>query len=73
MGESEFVKELRRLINCQSMENGCNTPDFILAEYLDRCLMAFDLAVNAREAWYGRQPQSVESPVSAKPDAQENT
>jgi len=61
MGESEFVKELRALINRQSMENGCNTPDFILAEYLDRCLMAFDLAVNAREKWYGRGPKPVDS------------
>jgi hypothetical protein len=57
MGESEFRKELQKLINCQSMENGCNTPDFILAEYLDRCLAAFDLAVNAREEYFGRVPQ----------------
>jgi hypothetical protein len=57
MGESEFQKELRALINRQSMENGCNTPDFILAEYLNRCLFAFDLAVNAREEYFGRTPQ----------------
>lgn len=57
MGESEFQKELRALINRQSMENGCNTPDFILAEYMNRCLAAFDLAVNAREEYFGRTPQ----------------
>lgn len=65
MGESEFVKELRALLNRQSMENGCNTPDFILAEYLDRCLMAFGLAVNARETWYGREPKPPGSTVGA--------
>jgi hypothetical protein len=40
-----------------SAENGSNTPDFILAQYLTSCLAAFDEAVNAREKWYGREPQ----------------
>jgi hypothetical protein len=66
MGDSEFVKELRALINRNSMENGCNTPDFILASYLDRCLMAFDLAVNEREQWYGRPPQILAAPDRAE-------
>ena len=34
------------------MENGSNTPDFILAKYLVMCLNAFDTAVNHRNAWY---------------------
>jgi hypothetical protein len=63
MGDSEFRKDLQALMNRHSMENGCNTPDFILAEYLDRCLAAFDLAVNARETWYGRPPTIVASPL----------
>lgn len=36
------------------MENGSDTPDFILAEYLKHCLIAFNLMVQAREKWYGR-------------------
>jgi len=48
----DFRDELEHLLNAQSMENGSNTPDFILAKYLEQCLAAFDLAVNARENWY---------------------
>lgn len=50
-----FRKELETIINRHSMENGANTPDFILADYLCGCLMAFDTAVNARERWYSRE------------------
>lgn len=52
---SEFKRELEALINRHSMENGSNTPDFILAQYLLGCLEGFNAAVNAREAWYGRK------------------
>lgn len=47
-----FRKELEQLINKNSLENGSNTPDFILAEYLDNCLKAFDLAVLKRKSWF---------------------
>jgi len=43
-----FVNELESLINRHSMENGSDTPDYILAAYLKRCLDAFDDAVRAR-------------------------
>lgn len=49
-----FMKELRDLINYYSQENGSNTPDFILAEYLDDCLKAFDKATERRSAWNKR-------------------
>lgn len=49
--------ELASLLNRWSMENGCNTPDHILAEYLLRCLGAFDTAVNERANWYGRHDE----------------
>jgi hypothetical protein len=48
--------ELERAINRVSAENGSNTPDFILADYLTSCLAAFDRAVQERERWYGRDP-----------------
>lgn len=51
---SEFEKELENLINRYSKENGSNTPDFILAEYLTNCLKAFDIAVKHRSVWYGQ-------------------
>lgn len=42
------------MLNRHSAENGSNTPDFILGQYLVDCLKAFDKATNAREKWYGR-------------------
>ena len=49
---SEFQKELTALINKHSVENESDTPDFILAEYLNNCLDAFGTAMNARDEWY---------------------
>lgn len=48
-----FREELRSLLNRHSMENRSNTPDFILANYMARCLTAFELATTEREVWYG--------------------
>lgn len=53
---SEFEKELRALINKHSMENRSDTPDFILASYVESCLVNFDVAVLRRDQWYGRDP-----------------
>lgn len=51
--KENFTKELEQLINRYSMENGSNTPDFILAEFLVNALEAFDKSVNRRHQWYG--------------------
>ncbi len=51
----QFRRELESLINRQCMENGSDTPDFILAGYMAACLDAFDAALKAREKWYGRE------------------
>lgn len=50
---ASFGRELQLLINKYSRENGSNTPDFILAEYIMGCLLAFDQAVESRDRWYG--------------------
>lgn len=47
--ERSFEEELKFLLNTYSKENSCNTPDFILAQYLDLCLRAFTTAVNRRD------------------------
>lgn len=60
---TSFESELESLINKYSEENNSNTPDFILADYLIRCLDAFNQTVNAREKWYGRSASKVEVPV----------
>lgn len=61
MSKTAFRKELCDLINRESMENGSDTPDFILAEYLSDCLDVFDRTMEAREKWYGREPKRVPS------------
>jgi hypothetical protein len=52
-----FRDEITVSINRCRAENGSDTPDFILAQYLVDCLRAFDGAVMARERWYGREKQ----------------
>lgn len=44
-----FRQDLAHVINKHSKENGSNTPDFILAQYLEECLAAFDKAARARD------------------------
>jgi hypothetical protein len=53
----EFAKELEHLINKHSLENGSDTPDFILAQYLCHCLSNFNSTTRARERWY--KPEEV--------------
>lgn len=50
-----FERELERLINELAMEDGSDTPDFILAAYLLDCLDAFERATRLRGRWYGRR------------------
>ena len=50
-----FVEELEHLINRHSMENGSDTPDFILADFLANVLGEWNTAIKRREEWYGRK------------------
>lgn len=52
---SKLVREIAEVLNRNSAENGSNTPDFLLAEYLVDCLVAFSVASRKREKWYGKQ------------------
>lgn len=49
-----FRTKLEGLINANCMENGSDTPDFVLAQFLADSLTAFDRATQARETWYAR-------------------
>lgn len=40
-------------ISAVRRENVSNTPDSILAKYMESCLAAFEVASKEREAWYG--------------------
>lgn len=55
--EKSFVENLEALINKHSMENGSNTPDYILAKFLGECLHAFNGATKERSRWYGHEPR----------------
>jgi len=53
MSVSDFELELGRLLNRTSKEKESDTPEFILAKYLIRCLEAFNEATKDRSQWYG--------------------
>jgi len=54
MPRRNLESDLTALLNSYSLENESNTPDFILAEYLVRCLDAYNVALTERAQWYGR-------------------
>lgn len=54
-----FTGKIAAAINCHSLENGSDTPDFILAGYLKRCLENFDLTMQARVNYCGPDKEEV--------------
>lgn len=50
-------KKLEEAINSVSAESGSNTPDFVLADFLISCLVAYDCATIRRDEWYGLKPE----------------
>ncbi|QIG70347.1 hypothetical protein EVB87_247 [Rhizobium phage RHph_N28_1] len=63
---STFREKLQLLINMHSMENGSDTPDFILAHFLTEQLRLFDSVVTTRASHRGEAPIPVE--VSTMPE-----
>lgn len=53
---SNLCRDIEAAINRNSAENGSNTPDYILAHFLEATLAAFDLAVRDRDDWHGFEP-----------------
>lgn len=49
-----IIIEFARIINTYSIENDSDTPDFIIAEYLFDCLMAANILIGGRSAWYNQ-------------------
>ena len=50
--ESNFRIELKNLLNRCSMENGSNTPDYLLADFLTNSLNNFDEIIKMRDQYY---------------------
>lgn len=46
-------REISSVLNRACRENESNTPDFILAKYLLRCLQTGEKLINERESYYG--------------------
>lgn len=55
-----FEEELTELINKHSKENDSNTPDFILAKYIQGVLKAFNTAMFERDGWHGNSSRPKE-------------
>ena len=49
--QPDFQQALEYLINKYGIDNEMNTPDFILAEYLYDCLMAYKQAKDKLSEW----------------------
>jgi hypothetical protein len=62
--EENFKKELEQLINKYSQEGGSNTPDFILAHYMSKCLQNFNEITKERDKWYGRTDHVVNTNIT---------
>lgn len=50
---AKLETDLAIALNQHCAENGSNTPDHILAQYLMSCLEAFNRTSRLREHWYG--------------------
>lgn len=54
-----FEKELEQLINKHSVDNDCETPDFILAQACLGFMREFSKATEARDKWFGREKHTI--------------
>jgi len=52
---TQFEKDVAVVINKHCGENASNTPDFILAAYLNDCLTAFNRASVWRGKWHSSE------------------
>lgn len=58
-----FKDEIARVVNAFSRENRSNTPDWILANYIERCLVALEVAICDRDHWYRIAPSPGDDPT----------
>lgn len=51
-----FRKDLAKVLNRYSQENGSDTPEWILADYLIGCLNSWKNAARMRDRWWSFTP-----------------
>lgn len=54
--QSQFMSELKTLLNKYSKENDSDTSGWILAEYLNDCLVSFSRIIRIRDQWWNFKP-----------------
>ncbi len=54
--QSGLGEEIRAALNRHSAENGSDTPDFLLAEFLVGCLETWNRTTRKRDEWHGFSP-----------------
>jgi len=52
------TNDIAAVLNKHSVENDSDTPDFILAGYLVKCLEAWNAHVRWRRTWWGSKEQT---------------
>ena len=69
MNYAKLRSDIEHAINANSAENGSDTPDFIIGDFLLAVLRAFDEAVVSRDRWYQvlrYAPRADEQPTPAQ-------
>lgn len=56
MSIENFKKQLTEIINQNSLENLCDMPDYMIADFLLDTFIHMSAAVKKRDAWYGFRP-----------------
>ena len=51
----DLKKEISTLLNKASRENESGTPDFVLADFLMKCLEAGECMIKRRDIWLERK------------------
>lgn len=64
MTEELKNKIINRVINFLDTHVSGKEPDFILAEYLENCLKAFDYAVLQRTSWYRKEKDELNDKIA---------
>ena len=48
---ADLEQKIEHLINLHSLEQYSDTPDFVLAQYVRRCLENFNVTMQMRDDW----------------------
>lgn len=61
-----FTSALAEAINANSMENGSDTPDYMLASFLTEVLQSYDRLMQERDRWYGGSHRRLKAQLEAE-------